>query len=323
MKASVIVPTHGRREDFLRDALRSVQDQSLPANGYDILVVDNSPEGSASSIVAEVNQLGGRQVRYVRAPVLGLHHARHVGAREAAGDILVYIDDDVLVHPGWLATLLEPFADPQVACDGGKILPLWETLPPQWYSQFNPQYLSLLDLGAETRDLRWPAFVWGCNMAVRRDVLYRVGGFNPDGLGDRKRIWLRGDGECGLQEKIYDAGLRVVYVPGAWIYHRIPASRLTPEHFFWRFFIQGIQDSYVRTRHLAGRPFLGGALLLYGLRALVHAARYYAGSLLFSDRAVLLRARAWASYGVAQHQIRTAISPALRRHVLRRSYMEA
>lgn len=321
MKASVIIPTYGHRPDYLRNAQLSVQDQSLPADDYEILVVDNSPGDSAFSIVEEVNRNGGHVVRYIRTPVVGLHHARHTGAREATGEILVYIDDDVVVHREWLAALLQPFEDPQVACDGGKILPLWEAQPPEWYSQFNPQYLSLLDLGGETRKLRWPACVWGCNMAVRREVLHRLGGFNPDALGDRKLIWLRGDGECGLQEKIYDAGLCVVYVPGAWVHHRIPASRLTPEHFFWRFFIQGIQDSYMRVRRLARRPFLGGRLVLYAAYSALQAARYHTGSLVFTNRAVHLRARAWRWYGVAQHQLRTALSPRLRRHVLRDSYL--
>ena len=44
-------------------------------------------------------------------------------------------------------------------------------------------------------------------MAVRRTVVFGVGGFNPDGLGDRRLIWIRGDGECGLQEKIYKSGI--------------------------------------------------------------------------------------------------------------------
>jgi len=321
MKASVIIPTYGQRPDYLRDALLSVQDQSLPSGDYDILVADNSSGGSVSSIVEEVNRNGEHLVRYVRAPAVGLHHARHAGAREATGEILVYIDDDVVVHREWLVALLQPFEDPQVACDGGKILPLWEVPPPAWYSQFNPQYLSLLDRGGETMKLRWPACVWGCNMAVRRDVLHRLGGFNPDALGDRKLIWLRGDGECGLQEKIYGVGLSIVYVPDAWVHHRIPASRLTPEHFFWRFFIQGIQDSYVRVRRLAHRPFLSSRLLLYAGYAALQAAQCHMRSLLFHNRAIRLRARAWRWYGRAQHQLRTALSPALRRHVLRDSYL--
>ncbi len=320
--ASVIVPTYGGRPIYLNDALRSVQGQRIAENEYEIIVIDNSPTGEViKTINNDVKQNAFCPVRYVREPRAGLHNARHAGAREARGEILVYIDDDVIVDQDWLKALLNPFENPQVGCAGGKAVPMWEATLPDWYQQFDAGYLSLLDLGEETQELKWPACVWGCNMAVRKSVLFSVGGFNPDGLGDKRRIWLRGDGECGLQEKIYKSGLRVMYEPKAWLYHRIPASRLTQEYFYWRLFTQGIQESYERVRKIQGKRLLTLRLLTHSTFCFLKAAHKYQSSVRHAQNRVRLRAEAWSWYGRGQHQLRTALSRSLRRHVLQESYM--
>ena len=321
VRASVVVPTSGQRPAYLRDTVTSVRHQTAAGEDYEVIVVDNGGGDAAVAIVNELVKTDGPAIRYLREPEMGLLHARHAGARAARGEIVVYVDDDILAPRGWLEAMLTPFAAPDVACAGGKATPKWEAELPDWFAQFEPGYLSLLDLGDQTCDLTFPNCVWGCNMAVRKKVIFDSGGFNPDGIGDRKRIWLRGDGECGLQEKIAQRGLRVVYEPRAWIYHRIPPSRLTPEHFYWRFFLQGIQDSYVRVRQIGDRPALSVSLLQYGIYCLWRTARSYAASIIHDDCRVRLRADAWSWYGKAQHQVRTALSPMLRKHVLRHSYL--
>jgi|SRR5687768_10315455 len=321
IKASVIVPTFGERAAYLQDALLSIREQNFPAAEYEIIIVDNSPSGAAAKIAEAFAGSAGPAIRYLRESGTGLLHARHAGARAALGDVVVFVDDDIIASPDWLRTLLRAFDSSDVACAGGKAVPQWEAAIPPWYAQFDSGYLSLLDLGDETRELKYPVCVWGCNMAVRKTALFETGGFNPDGIGDRKRIWLRGDGECGLQEKIARSGLRVIYEPEALVHHRIPSSRLTPEYFYWRFFIQGILDSYVRVRQIGNRPFLTMRLLKHAAYCLVQAVRYYIASVVHGDRRVRLRAEAWAWRGRGQHQLKTALSLELRDHVLRPSYL--
>jgi len=319
MKASVIIPTY-KRAQYLQDAVASIVAQDFPKNEYEILIVDNAPQ-PIPELAALCDPAGLPPVRYLHEPHNGLHNARHAGAREAQGEILVYVDDDVIAPPGWLGAMLEPYADLQVACVGGKTIPKFEDEPPAWLSQFGGNggaYLSLLDLGEETLELTWPRTVYGCNMSVRRSALYQVGGFNPDGIGDRRLIWLRGDGETGLQKKFYDAGYKVIYEPEAWLYHRVPASRLRPEYFYWRAFIQGISDSYshIRTNRFCVVKLLGYAGYC-GLRAMLSYLTVLCGL----GHRVWRRTSAWYWYGRAQHQLRLALSPSLRTHTLRERYL--
>ena len=317
---SVIIPTRNRAV-YLRDTLLSVCRQALPTDRFEIIVVDNGAAGETSRVVDEIVS-GSSMVHYVYESRVGLHQARHAGARAAKGEILVYIDDDVIAPAGWLEAMLEPYANPKVACVGGKILAGWETALPPWLDQFGKNgdnILSLLDLGDEPLELTWPQTVYGCNMSVRKSVLYEIGGFNPDAIGDRRLIWLRGDGETGLHRKIYDAGYKVIYEPRAWLYHRVPASRLQPDYFCYRAFIQGISDSYT---HMRSNRLSVIRLMLHAVRCTLRTAHAYLGSLRLTNGYIQSRARAWYWYGWAQHQLRLAVSSVLRNHVMQESYFE-
>lgn len=246
MKASVIIPTYNRTKFFL-DALKSVREQDFPLTDYEIVMVDNASRPMRE--LAGLHQpLGVPVMRYVHEPATGLHDARHAGARAAQGEILVYIDDDVLCPPGWLVAMVEPYRDPIVAMVAGKVELRYEGKPPDWLPQFQDM-LSALDWGDNQQAVAPPRSPVGCNMSLRKSVLYSVGGFNPDAFSDRRLLRWRGDGECGLARKVHDAGLLVWYAPEAWLYHRVPASRMTPEYIKHRSALAGIEDAYTDLRY--------------------------------------------------------------------------
>lgn len=315
---SVIVPTYNR-PSYLSDTLGSLFLQDYKADQYEIVVVDNKPTGEVFQIIKDLQSQCQSSVRCLEETDVGLHKARHAGAKAAVGEILIYIDDDVVMEKGWLQSISKPFADQRVAIVGGKVLPKWEAETPKWLAQFPSTYLSLLDLGEERRELEWPEGVYGCNMAVRRTALYEVGGFNPDAMGDPRFIWLRGDGETGLHKKIYDAGYKVIYEPQASAYHRVSASRLQPEYFYWRAFIQGISDSYTHMRN-SRSPVV--RIFSHAARCMSATVRAHVRSLLGSRERIHSRAQAHYWYGRARHQLRMALSPTLRSHVLRETYLE-
>lgn len=316
IRVSVIIPTYGQRLEFLRDTLLSLQKQTMPAENYEILVVNNGPSEEAYSVVEKVERNVHQRVRYLREHRVGGHHARHAGAREARGEILVFVDDDMLVSPDSLKALLNAYKDPKVGCVGGKIIPKWEGKMPEWISLFPSFYLGELDLGKKRRELKWPECVNSGIISVRRPVLYEAGGFNPGVMGDQRLIWLQGDGETGLLIKIYEIDYKVVYEPYAWAYHRIRASQLTIGYFCSRAFLQGICDSYSNIRLISKQQPVFARLLFHAAYYLLKAIRYYVNSLRYREKHHVLRGRAWYWYGRGQHQLRVALSPRLYRHVL-------
>jgi glycosyltransferase involved in cell wall biosynthesis len=251
---SIIIPTLNRA-DSLAATLESVA-SVVPANGpAEIIVVDNGSIDKTHAVFEEIStQYPRRCWRYFYEPMPGLLSGRHRGAKEAQGEILAFLDDDVLLAPGWLEALREAFADPSVALVGGPSRPSYEVEPPDWLEELYCTLdegrwlgsLSLIDLGGSTRSIEsW--CVWGLNFLISKTALQECGGFHPD-IVPKKLQRYQGDGESGLSLKIKEKGLRVLYHPEAAVTHVIPASRLTPEYLEQRAFFQGVCDSYTQIR---------------------------------------------------------------------------
>ena len=101
-RVSVIVPTIERPAP-LRRALRSlVAQRSPPGTHIEIIVVDNSRDGSATAGVAAQFP----RVRIAAEPHPGLARARNAGLRSAAGTFVAFLDDDQEAHPDWVAQLI-------------------------------------------------------------------------------------------------------------------------------------------------------------------------------------------------------------------------
>lgn len=265
MKVSVIIPTY-KRPRLVLQALHSLQNQNYTA--FEIIVVDSAVNPETEHTIMDFNKKARVTVNYICTDSTALHEKRHIGARAAKGDILVFIDDDAICDPNWLSELIKPYSNPEVGCVGGKILPKWEVEPPKWITHERYRgYLSLLDWGEEVKELKTPE-IYGCNFSIRKSLLFEVGGFNPEAFGD---IWL-GDGETGLLRKVLSAGYKIVYTPEAIVWHVIPESRLTIEYMKRRFANEGACNSYTSYH---GNKNLGKMRLLFhfnifGLRALAY-----------------------------------------------------
>lgn len=274
MKASIIIPTLNR-SGSLRKAVSSITLQTFPAEQFEIIVVDNgSTDTTHETINALIENNLRHRIRYVYEPEPGLLAGRHRGAFEAAGELLVFIDDDVEPVPGWLAAIVAGFDDIKVQLVGGRNLPKYEINPPAWIHSFwnsTPYgggycwYLSLLDLGQKKLRIN-PTYIWGLNFAIRRPAFYDLGGFHPDCIPDNLQRF-DGDGEKGLTMPAEASGALALYEPAATVYHFVPTSRMTPEYFERRAYSEGIRDSYSKmrrsetsgvalwskARHIAGR----------------------------------------------------------------------
>lgn len=254
MKATVIVPTCGR-PDLIKGALRSLLAVDPRRFGAEILVVDNNRDEALSADLKDTCAAAGDPVRCVAEPSLGQTAARHRGAREARGEVLLYLDDDVEVSAGWLETLVAAFEDPALGLAGGPSIPLftgsvppwlWDFLQPTPYGGWSCGWLSLLDIG-QTVEAIDPVWLWGLNFAIRRRVLFELGGFHPDLVPPAVQRW-QGDGETGLGYRARASGVRCAYLQDARVRHLIGADRLTPGYFERRAYYQGVCDSFTRIR---------------------------------------------------------------------------
>jgi glycosyltransferase involved in cell wall biosynthesis len=329
MKASVIIPTRNRAE-VLAPCLESLARQTLAADAFEVLVVDNGSTDHTADVVAGFASRLDVARHFAAEP--GLHVGRHAGMRQARSDVLMFADDDIVAGPDWVRSVVDAFADARVGLVGGNNLPLFEATPPTWLQRWWERpagpgralgYLSILDFG-EGRFAVDPRYVWGCNFSVRREALLAAGGFHPDAM-PRERLPWRGDGESHVAVAVRDAGYAVLFDSGASVQHRVGAERMTRAYFEQRGFAQGVSDSYAAVRR-GGRPVARHermALAMRRWRQGLQAWRRSAGDDVERELQAVQRAAARAYWdGFRFHQRRVADDPALLAWVLRPDYLQ-
>jgi glycosyltransferase involved in cell wall biosynthesis len=258
---SVLIASRDRAA-LLGSTLDTVSHQEQPGCPFEIIVVDNASLDDTPAVVSNAARQSPVPLVYLRETRPGKAYALNTALEHARGDLLVLTDDDVLVSPGWLGAYARAFVETGADFAVGRILPLWEAPPPRWLSPALYGVLAIPDGG--TRRLTIAPGVndhimpLGANMAIRRHVAARVGGWNPE-LGKLQGTLRTGeDHEFALQ--MMSAGFTGVYEPAASVQHRVPAERLRLAYFHRWFYDNGgiaahLEDLYpTADRHVLGVP---------------------------------------------------------------------
>jgi cellulose synthase/poly-beta-1,6-N-acetylglucosamine synthase-like glycosyltransferase len=196
---SVIVPVRDG-EPMIADCLDSILTADYPADRREILVIDNgSSDGTAALIRA-------RPVRYLHEPRRGVSNARNRGIAESTGEILAFVDADCLVEPQWLGELVRAFEDPAVGAVAGDL----QHAPPTTAAE--RQAARLLGNWQRFAFNSNPAYPITANAAYRRDVIDRIGPFDP-------HMTRAQDVELGLRFQQH-SDLRLAYAERATARHR-------------------------------------------------------------------------------------------------------
>jgi GT2 family glycosyltransferase len=201
--ASIVVPTRGR-PGYLDVALRSFMPQAADARAEVIVVVDGYDRESV--LVAQ--KRGAHVVAHAESR--GPNAARNSGWSAAAGELVIFVDDDVEAPRTWLPSLLAAAAaTPERDVFAGPIRADIERGGPRSCGRDTPP-VTTLDHGAADVDI---PVGWSANLAIRRAALETVGGFDesiPVGAGDEEE-W---------QERYRSTGGHVRYVAAAGLDHR-------------------------------------------------------------------------------------------------------
>jgi len=234
MNISIILCTYNR-DKVLANALRSIARSSMPVSiEWEVLVVDNNSNDQTRKIVGEFSTRYPNRFRYLFEPQAGKSYALNTGIQEARGDILVFTDDDVTVRATWLQNLTAQLAGKNWVGAGGRTFPEKEFTAPQWMDREDENVLAPLavfDLGNDACDLRESPY--GNNMAFRKEVFEKYGGFQTD-LGPRPGCVIRNE-DTEFGGRLLAAGERLRYEPSAVVYHAV-LPRIRKEYFLaWWF----------------------------------------------------------------------------------------
>jgi hypothetical protein len=253
---SVIVCTLNPRADYFGRCLTALMAQTLPADQWELLVVDNASE---PPLAPRLDLGWHRRSRIVREETLGLTPARLTGIANAVGDVLVLVDDDNVLAPDYLQTALEIAANrPFLGAWSGQCRPVFEAPPPEWTRRywgalcircFEREVWSNLPRLADTM----PA---GAGLCVRRAVAEHYRHLHETGARrfqlDRTGASLISGGDNDLAACACALGLGVGLVPSLKLDHLIAPQRLTADYL--ERLVEGIEFSSTLLDATWGQP---------------------------------------------------------------------
>ena len=248
---TIIITTYNR-PDMIRLCCASLQQQD-GLGEMEVIVVNN---GELNQLVAIANQFSN--FKFIHEPRRGLSLARNTGAKEAQGDYLVFLDDDIQLPAGFMLTAQAVADSKAYDCFGGGYRP--------WYPYGKPKWLdSGFGAKQDLRPDRGPiipgqdGFLSGGVFACRKAVFGELGGFAQH-LGMQQKM---GYGEeDDLQLRLYQAGYSIGYIPDWWLEHAVLPHK-------WRLRWQ-LSSALARRRDRATSKVTSlGSLIIGSLRTLI------------------------------------------------------
>ncbi|HIK04018.1 MAG TPA: glycosyltransferase [Trichormus sp. M33_DOE_039] len=233
---TIAICTKDRPENLAR-CLQSLQELVKQYSQLEILVIDNAPSDDRTQKL--VDSLPW--VRYVREPKPGLDFARNQALQSATGEILAFLDDDVVVDRRWFKGLMTAWQEnPDAAAFTGLVLPYeLETEAQILFEQrggfrrgFQKIRYGQILLGNPLHPCGAGIFGAGCNMAFRREILLKIGGFD-EALDTGAP--LPGGGDLDIFYRVIRAGYTLVYEPEYLVFHqhRREYEKLSRQYWSW------------------------------------------------------------------------------------------
>lgn len=245
-KVSLILCTRNRAAQLpgALDAAFAAAD-AAPEVELEMVVVDNGSTDATQATLDEWEARTGRRLTRLSEPMPGVSRAKNLGIANARHNILAFTDDDCRLAPSYFRDLARHFgADDEILLRGGRV-ELGD-------SRDLPFTIKVDDEPAYYRPPAHPGgFVHGCNIAARRALFDRIGGFDASfGPGapyvaaeDTELVW-----------RASQAGIKVEYVPD-----------MVTRHFHGRRDIRDIHDLQFQYEFgngiLLARHWKGGGLL--------------------------------------------------------------
>jgi GT2 family glycosyltransferase len=231
---TIIIPTKDRRE-MLSHLLDSIQqltaiDRIVP----EIIVADNNSRDDTYGYLTGIAGSFPTPIRFLRVLRGGKSAAINDAVRLSTGNVLAFLDDDVVVDKTWLTSVETFFNTSGYGAGQGTVRLQSPAGDDPEVRRLNQRYrtIPIIDHDSSLKEVR---SLNGSNFFVRRDAFDRIGGFD-------ERL---GPGASGTSEDVEFAsrlaqwGIAIGLAPNAVVYHHVDWDRLTDEYFKRRHWQQG------------------------------------------------------------------------------------
>lgn len=211
MDISLIIATRDRATS-LAMALGSIEKAVFSEDlRLEIIVVDNGSTDGTCDLVKSFSNRDQQKYIYVYEPRRGKSIALNTGIRNARGRILAFTDDDCIVDINWISSIAKEFMASPIAAVGGRV---------ELYNATDRDISTVHHEGRERISglgQLFPPLIIGCNMAIRKDVMYEVGFYDPL-LGPGSNYGAISE-DVDIIYRIIKKGYEVIYSPDVLVLH--------------------------------------------------------------------------------------------------------
>lgn len=230
-RISIVIPTYQSKKQ-LGNTLRALNRQKGVADeDFEVIVVDDgSSDGTCEYVKAIEKNYDFHYIYLERTQGSSRSKTRNTGIMAAKGEIIVFLDSDILVKEDYVSQVLGYFAiDKDILLVGHRIMLTEEVTPEdlsednlysgekfriKCFDNFEVRHALFLDASYNSRRNKYPwIHVYSCNMAVGRELLDRAGYFDEAFKG-----WGLEDLELGY--RLYKCGAKVITGVKIEVYHQ-------------------------------------------------------------------------------------------------------
>lgn len=211
MQISVVIPTYNRYSVLIR-TLKALNDSPLQTSSCEVIVVDDGSTDATPTMMPQLMSSLPYKLLYERQANRGPAAARNRGIAAATGDLILFIGDDIIPQPGFIAAHLrahQVYPQQQIAILG---YTPWhpdvsQTPLAQWWEDNRFRYRVLLE--GKTPDF---SFFYTSNISVKRAFLLKGELFDENFTSAAYE-------DTDLAYRLAQLGLKIVFEPEALAYH--------------------------------------------------------------------------------------------------------
>src|SRR4051812_12033852 len=243
---SVVICTHNPRSDYFARVLNGLQNQTLPLEKWELLIVDNA---SQLPLASSWDISWHHNARHISERELGLTWARRRGIQEASADLIIFVDDDNVLDETYLAEAIKIQQEwPSLGVWGsGSIRGDFEVEPPESLRELLP-WLALREVTAP----RWANLAcsddvipWGAGLCIRREVAIAYREFCDESslqITGRQGASLLSADDREISFVCCSHGFGIGIFPELKLTHLIPQRRVSRDYF-----VRLVEGTYIST----------------------------------------------------------------------------
>jgi len=246
---SVIVTSY--TPDRLQDVyelLGSIQGQSYPY--IETVFVGERDPNLCRQVRAYARAIAMPRVKVAfNHGVQGLSAARNLGLRHARGEVIAFVDDDVILFPDWAEEMVNTYAQHEAAIGAtGAAYPAWERPAMAWFPKEFYWIISCTDW-LEGQGVREVRNAWGMNMSFRKEAFaycsFDEGAGGNRGAADGSKLGLLGE-DTQLSWRLRRlTGRPIIFNPAVRVWHKVRPYRLQRRFIRRRAFWEGYTKAYL------------------------------------------------------------------------------